>query len=201
MCMLSAPHLFLALQPSAKCLSRLGCTSHRVGSSQETNLPWECETVTPLQVWFLQMVSLYPGLHAKNLKTNKWWWSSGWLYWREWYHDNCIFATWKKQWGQAGSRKRTQVHGITSSIWSRGQTEEAGAHSMSRTQGLDVTQGERHSSLNGFTRTTSSGDLWHCGEVYCSSMPLKIWLQHAAGVQQTVKHTCMFEDINNFATK
>ena len=68
MCILSAPHLFLVLQPSAKCLSRLGCTSYKVGSSQVTNMSWECKTVTLLQICSVQMVSLHPGLHAKNLK-------------------------------------------------------------------------------------------------------------------------------------
>lgn len=62
------PHLFLALQPSAKCFSRLGCTSYEAGSSQVTNVPWECKTVTLLQICSVQMVSLHPGLHAKNLK-------------------------------------------------------------------------------------------------------------------------------------
>ena len=94
MCILSAPHLFLALQPSAKCLSRLGCTSYKVGPS---HMPWECETVTLLQICSVEMVSLHPGLHAKNLKTNKWWWRSGWLYWSEWHHHNCTFGTWKQQ--------------------------------------------------------------------------------------------------------
>lgn len=41
----SACCLFLVLQPNAKCLSRLECTSYRAGPSQETNLCWMSSSV------------------------------------------------------------------------------------------------------------------------------------------------------------
>ena len=98
MCMLSAPYLFLALQPSAKCLSKLGCTSYMAGPSQETNLPWGSSSVTLLlQIRCLQKVSLHPQLQEKNLKTKKWWWSSCWVYWGEWGHHKSTFDKWKNQ--------------------------------------------------------------------------------------------------------
>ena len=52
-----------------------------------------------------------------------------------------------------------------------------------------------------FTKTISDTGWGHCAEVYWTWVPQKIWLQQVAGVQETVKHTCMFKDIKNFVNK
>lgn len=69
MCLLSVHYLFPALQSNAKCFSRPGCISYRAGPSQQTNLSWESQSVTLLQICSVQKVSLHPQLQAKNLKT------------------------------------------------------------------------------------------------------------------------------------
>ena len=67
MCLLSVHYLFPALQSNAKCFSRPGCISYRAGPSQQTNLSWESQSVTLLQICSVQKVSLHPQLQAKNL--------------------------------------------------------------------------------------------------------------------------------------
>lgn len=64
---ISDSFVFPGAQPSGKYFSRLNYTSHRGGSSGETEVPSESRAVTHLQKCFVQRVPLHPLLHSSNL--------------------------------------------------------------------------------------------------------------------------------------